>query len=302
MDMQWLEDVLILLEEGNMTRAAVRRNITQPAFSRRIRSFEHWLGTDILTRGANHIEVSNALVSNEAEIRALVDRISDLKTRIARFEPASSTITIAAQHALISSVYSDIAIHARRAFPKLKMRLRAGNQDDCVSMLLRGDTSMLLSYETDITGPMPFDSSVRRELWGIDQLIPVVGGQLRYLLQADGSLPEDAPAIVYPANSYFGQVLRANKSLFGTVEHATNPVCESAYSNGLFEMVKAGLGVGWLPHSMCYKELEQGNLSRLGAQFGSLKLRIALYSNSHDHAAELLQDILSARASARLAP
>ena len=32
MDMNWLDDVLILLEEGNMTRAAARRNITQPAF------------------------------------------------------------------------------------------------------------------------------------------------------------------------------------------------------------------------------------------------------------------------------
>ena len=46
MDMQWLDDVLVLLEEGNLTRAAARRNITQPAFSRRIRSFEDWLGDD----------------------------------------------------------------------------------------------------------------------------------------------------------------------------------------------------------------------------------------------------------------
>ena len=28
MDMQWLDDVLVLLEEGNMTRAAARRKIT----------------------------------------------------------------------------------------------------------------------------------------------------------------------------------------------------------------------------------------------------------------------------------
>ena len=37
MDLRWLDDVLILLEEKNMTHAAARRNITQPAFSRRIR-------------------------------------------------------------------------------------------------------------------------------------------------------------------------------------------------------------------------------------------------------------------------
>ena len=64
MDMQWLDDVLVLLEEGNMTRAAARRNITQPAFSRRIRGFEDWLGTTVLQRGTNRVDISAALVSN----------------------------------------------------------------------------------------------------------------------------------------------------------------------------------------------------------------------------------------------
>ena len=72
MDMHWLDDVLVLLEEGNMTRAAARRNITQPAFSRRIRGFEDWLGVTVLQRGTNRVDISAALVSNEVEIRALV--------------------------------------------------------------------------------------------------------------------------------------------------------------------------------------------------------------------------------------
>ena len=64
MDMQWLDDVLVLLEDGNMTRAAARRNITQSAFSRRIRGFEDWLGTTVLQGGTNRVDISAALVSN----------------------------------------------------------------------------------------------------------------------------------------------------------------------------------------------------------------------------------------------
>ena len=60
MDLRFLEDVLILLEEGNMTRAAARRNITQPAFSRRIRAFETWLGVEVLDRGVNSVEIGRA--------------------------------------------------------------------------------------------------------------------------------------------------------------------------------------------------------------------------------------------------
>jgi DNA-binding transcriptional LysR family regulator len=78
MDLRWFEDALILLEERNMTRAALRRNITQPAFSRRIRSFEHWLGTPLLDRRANSIDLNPSLLASEGDIRALILRIEEL--------------------------------------------------------------------------------------------------------------------------------------------------------------------------------------------------------------------------------
>ena len=99
MDLKWLEDVLVLLEERNLTRAAARRNITQPAFSRRIRSFENWLGVEVLERSTNRVDLSASLVSNEAEIRALVTRIQNFRSKIAHFNPASSTVSITAKHA-----------------------------------------------------------------------------------------------------------------------------------------------------------------------------------------------------------
>ena len=112
MDLRWLDDVLVLLEEGNLTRAAERRNITQPAFSRRIRAFEDWLGAPIIERQTNRIQASPALTSNEAEIRALASRLKDLRTKVASYEPARSVVTIAAQHAPAQSVFPDVALVA----------------------------------------------------------------------------------------------------------------------------------------------------------------------------------------------
>ena len=166
MDLRWLDDVLILLEEKNMTRAAARRNITQPAFSRRIRGFENWLGIAILQRGTNKIEISPALFSNEKEIRALVLRLQDLRSKIADFNPASSTVSIAAQHAPVFSTFPDMALRANHVFPSLKFRLQADNLRDCVTMFLRGGTHMLLCYESKNAGPLPFDASIRRGLQG----------------------------------------------------------------------------------------------------------------------------------------
>lgn len=297
MDMQWLDDVLVLMEEGNLSRAAARRNITQPAFSRRIRSFEDWLGVRILERGTNRIDISQSLLSNEVEIRALVNRIRDLRTRIVHFDPASSTIAIAAQHAPIVSTFPDMALRASHYHPALKIRLRAGNLPDCVTMFLRGDTSMLLCYEADNAAPLAFGPSVRRALWGIDYLVPVVGGSLRYSVKEDKNISEDTPAIVYPDNSYFGEVLNKAQRLFSTQNHSTNPVCESAFSSGIKELVLKGIGVGWLPFSMAYREIESGQMISLANRFGKEPLDVAIYADTANQMAVSLLDVWTSKTS-----
>ena len=130
MDLSWLDDILVLLEEGNLTRAAARRNITQPAFSRRIRAFEDWLGAPILDRLANRVEISQALAANEGDIRAIVARLREMRANIAEFDKAKSSITIAAQHAPVFSTFPDMALRATAAFPNLSFRLRAGDLPD----------------------------------------------------------------------------------------------------------------------------------------------------------------------------
>jgi len=291
MDMQWFDDVLVLLEERNLTRAAARRNITQPAFSRRIRSFENWLGVEVLDRGTNRIEISAALMSNEAEIRALVARIRELRTQIAHFDPASSTISIAAQHAPIFSTFPDMALRAKRDLPGLKFRIRAGNLNDCATMFLRGDTSMLLCYESQTASSLPFGSSVRRALWGVDYLVPVVGGALRYTVKNDSTIPENTPAIVYPERSYFGAVLNQARRSFATQEYSGNPVCETAFSSGIKELVLRGIGIGWMPFSMAHSEIESGEMISLATRLGRQPLDVAIYGDSANEIAVSLLDI-----------
>ncbi|HWU74121.1 MAG TPA: LysR family transcriptional regulator, partial [Sphingomonas sp.] len=50
MELAWLEDFIALSETGNFSRAAELRHVTQPAFSRRIRALEDWVGTPLFER------------------------------------------------------------------------------------------------------------------------------------------------------------------------------------------------------------------------------------------------------------
>lgn len=290
MNMLWFDDVLALLEERNMSRAAARRNITQPAFSRRIRSFEEWLGIEVLERKANRIEISQALAMNEAEIRALIARLNDLRSKIAQHDPAISNISIAATHAAVYSTFSDMALRARASFEGLHFRIRTANLSDCVTLFLRGDTQMLLCYEARSVGPMQFGARIHRGSWGHDYLIPLIGGALRYKVRETRDVPSETPAIVYPENSYFGEVLSKGQRLFGTADFSANPICQTAFSSGIKEMVLNGLGVGWLPFSMVHREVESGELIALHNQFGREPLDVAIYAHRNAQMAETLVD------------
>ena len=277
MNTLWFDDVLTLLEERNMSRAAARQNISQPAFSRRIQSFEEWLGIKVLDRQSNRVEISAALSENEAEIRALISRLNDLRTKIVQHNPAISEATIAATHALVFSTFPDMALRARAAFEGLRFRLRTANLSDCVTLFLRGDTDMLLVYEANSIAPLQFGADVCRGVWGQDYLIPVVGGGLRYKVRGHNEVPLDIPAIVYPKSSYFGEVLTHSRCPFGTADFSSNPFCETAFSSGAKEMILNGLGVGWLPFSMVHKEIESGELISLRSQFGQEVLDVIVY-------------------------
>ncbi len=280
MKLEWLDDVIVLLEEGNLSRAAARRNITQPAFSRRIQGFEEWLGIAVLDRQVNRVDVHPALQSSETEIRALVKRLRELPKKIAAYEATRTTVAIAAQHAPLCSAFPDMALKATSRFPGLQFRPRAGNLNDCVSMFLRGDTSMLLCYEAQSIGALQFGANIQRGVWGNDYLVPVVGGSLRYRVTDGGAIPLETPAIVYPDDSYFGEVLHRNARVFGTLSFSETPFSITAFSSGTREMILAGLGVGWLPFSMIYRELENGDLISLAERYGKETLEVAVYADN----------------------
>ena len=66
-DQKLLEDFLSLCRHRSFSHAAQERNVTQPAFSRRIRALEEWLGVVLFDRTA--LPVARDIVDRMAEAR-----------------------------------------------------------------------------------------------------------------------------------------------------------------------------------------------------------------------------------------
>lgn len=60
MEVNWLKDFLAVASTGNFSRAAETRNVTQPAFSRRLKALEMWIGVPLLDRSSYPITLTPA--------------------------------------------------------------------------------------------------------------------------------------------------------------------------------------------------------------------------------------------------
>ena len=48
MRLDWIDDILAVLDCGSLARAAQKRSLTQPAFTRRVRLIEDSIGAELL--------------------------------------------------------------------------------------------------------------------------------------------------------------------------------------------------------------------------------------------------------------
>src|SRR3954453_12104981 len=70
-----LHAFVLVAETGSLTTAAERLSVTQPAISKRIRALEAHLGTRLLHRGANSVQLTAAGKDYAAALRQAFDAI-----------------------------------------------------------------------------------------------------------------------------------------------------------------------------------------------------------------------------------
>jgi DNA-binding transcriptional LysR family regulator len=59
-EIKWLHDFLMLHSEGNFRIAAQQRSVSQPAFSRRIKALENWVGAPLFDRSTQPTQLTEA--------------------------------------------------------------------------------------------------------------------------------------------------------------------------------------------------------------------------------------------------
>src|SRR5688572_12683859 len=124
MRLEWLEDIVAVAETGSFSAAAKRRFVTQPAFSRRIRAIEDYLGVELFDRDRKPIGLKPSISYHHEDIKRLVTQMKDLQYELRRQgREAHNRIVIASQHAITATRASAIVeMLSRRIDVSVRLR------------------------------------------------------------------------------------------------------------------------------------------------------------------------------------
>ena len=147
MNLSWLDDFLALADSGNFSRAAEQRHMTQPAFSRRIRALEEWLGVALFDRSTHPATLTDTgqwFVAVAREILSRVARVPDEARAVA--DASSATLRFAATHALSLTFLPGWLRQIEAHTPMGAIQLMSDVAANCEALMLQGRVQFMLCH------------------------------------------------------------------------------------------------------------------------------------------------------------
>ncbi len=284
MNLTWLDDFLALAATGNFSRAAEERHMTQPAFSRRIRALEEWIGTDLFDRSSQPARLTVAgewFRGTAEELLARVARVPGEARAVA--DAQSATLRFAATHALSFTFLPDWLRGLEERLEIGPVSLVSDVLERCEAMLQKGQVQFLLSHAPE---PQPRPSASGLEALGFpwldvgsDALIPVSApdaqGHPRHALhEATAGAP--LQILGYSPESGMGRILR---EIHGAAldRLPAQFVIRAHLASALRTMALNGRGLAWLPRSLITDDIASGRLVEAAAAEWQIEMRIRLY-------------------------
>lgn len=272
MRLEWIEDILAVLDTGSLARAAEKRLVTQSAFTRRVRLIEESIGAELFDRRRKPVTLLAGVEALAPELRELGLRLRQVRQKLRNADSQSGdALSFACQHAITTTV-SPWIVRALTAQGDASVRVRSSNQEECLVLLLSGDVDFAVMY-TLPDMPSPFLESAFDVLsLGRDVLTPVCAPGL-----FDALPPNRLPVVGYPPDVFLGQVFHSHIAPRLSTEMQVAIKAETALTLAAYEFALSGIGAAWLPHSLVAASLARGALISLDAELPVQPLEIKAF-------------------------
>lgn len=282
MDIIWLRDFEALTVHKNFSRAAEDRNVSQPAFSRRIRALEDEVGVKLIDRQTFPLSLTPAGEVFLSQARAILRTYSETLERCQTIAAASENVVrFASSQSLYMTHYKTlIAPLAEQGGLDIDLNSTSWGADQFVTALQQSYCDLILTYwhpAMDFLSPLEVSRCEYLTL-STDEFVPVSkpGPDGRPLFNLDPLQKRQVPLLSYGTASalraVLDHVLRQQIDPPGILV-----VNQNALANSVKAMILEGFGLGWLPRAICHEELAEGRLQIVGGQSHVSGLEIRIY-------------------------
>lgn len=277
MDLSLLEDFLELSRELNFSRAAEKRNLTQPAFSRRIKALEDSFQTPLISRTTRQVALTPAGAAFQPRAAAIVRMLADARLEV--LEAAGRTqrsLNLAATHALSYTFIPRWLMQVAGPAELGSLNMVSDTQRQCLLLMQRGEASFFICHRGLDNPPDLPERQFSFHVIGADVLTPLCApdaqGQPLWRL---GRTSSPAPFIAYASASGLHSILESHWAARGRPNLA--PAMSSVLAATHLEMAKAGQGIAFLPLSLAEQDLSRGQLVRAGAAADDIPVDVVIY-------------------------
>ena len=295
MNLSWLDDFLALASTGNFSRAAEDRHMTQPAFGRRVRALEEWLGTELFDRSSQPVRLTATgewFHRVAHDLLAQVARVPGEARTVA--EANSNRLRFAATHALSFTFMPGWLRRLEAHTMGATVQLESDMLQRCEALIEQGKVQFVVCHvHPQAPGRLHAEAYPSVQIGG-DVLIPVsaAGPDGRPLHLLESGVPP-VSLLTYSAESGLGRILQETRS--AALEKIARQTPFTAHlASVLRTMALDGRGMAWLPKSLIAEDLAAHRLVPAASHAWDVDLEIRLYRDRAPmgRAAEALWEVV----------
>jgi DNA-binding transcriptional LysR family regulator len=280
MDIEWLKDFEALVGQENFSRAAEERNVSQPAFSRRIRALEEGVGVKLINRQTLPLSLTPAGEVFLSQSRVILRTFSETIDRCQVISAAGeNVIRFATSQSLYMTHYkTHIAPLVEEGGLDIDLNSTSWDADQFVSALQQRYCDVILTYwhpSMDFLAPLELGKCDYLTLSRDDFVLvsKATNGVAVHQLDITSKTPASllSYGIASALHAVVDHMLRK-----GTGGAKMLTVNRSALAISVKAMIMEGFGMGWLPYELCKDELADGSMVQLGddSHLGHLEVRL----------------------------
>jgi DNA-binding transcriptional LysR family regulator len=279
MQIRWIEDFLTLADAKGFARAAERRHVSQPTFSRHLQSLEAWLGVALVDRRVQGVQLTPSGKLFREFAVDLLRRTYDMRALLrGQATPTESLVRFSVAHTLALGFFPQWLGGLEQALGKLRSHVGAVNIADGARSLAEGATDLLIVYHHPQL-PLLLDPRRFPHLTlGTERMAPFTaplpGGAPKFRLPGKGAAP--LPFLSYSSGTYLGQVVEMILLAAGQPAQLQRSF-DTHMAEALKAMVLAGHGLGWLPQGAAAREVKEGLLVPAGPARWTCELEVRLH-------------------------